>query len=183
MKQERQGLQYTSDTNIEWDDEFPKKIEQKKLLCLATIFEAPKKTSYTDQICCFPQQSSRGNQYIFVLYDYDSNALLFETITDRTGDSITTAWKKCHKRLTNNGHKTNLYILDNEMSPEMEHSFNKAEGKYQKVPPGIHRVLATERGIIQTKDHLLSGYPTCDPEFSIRERDRLLPQAELTINL
>jgi hypothetical protein len=35
---------------------------------------------YTDQTGCFPVTSSQGNQYILVLYDYDSNAILVEPL-------------------------------------------------------------------------------------------------------
>jgi hypothetical protein len=32
--------------------------------------------SYSDQTGRFPIQSSRGYQYVFILYEYDSNAIL-----------------------------------------------------------------------------------------------------------
>jgi hypothetical protein len=39
---------------------------------------------YTDQTCRFPVVSSKGNKYIMVLYDYDSNAILAQPIKNRT---------------------------------------------------------------------------------------------------
>ena len=39
---------------------------------------------YTDQTGRFPVVSSKGNKYIMVLYDYDSNAILAKPIKDRT---------------------------------------------------------------------------------------------------
>ena len=51
------------------------------------------------------------------------------------------------------------------------------------MPPHIHRRNAAERAIQTFKNHLLSGLATCNSKFPISEWDRLLPQAELTLNL
>ena len=40
---------------------------------------------YTDLTGSFPITSNRGHKYIFVLYDHDSNAILFETLKLHTG--------------------------------------------------------------------------------------------------
>jgi hypothetical protein len=37
---------------------------------------------YTDQTGRFPVVSSKGNKYIMILYDYDSNAILAQPIKD-----------------------------------------------------------------------------------------------------
>ena len=118
-----------------------------------------------------------------MLYDYDGNAILFEAIKDRSGESIANAWKKCHKRLTANGHETKMYILDNEMSPEIRYAFSEAKVEFQKVLPGIHRRNACKRAIRTLKGHLLAGLATCSASFPVRKWDRLLQQAELTVNL
>jgi hypothetical protein len=39
---------------------------------------------YTDQTGRFPVVSSKGNKYIMILYDYDSNAILAQHIKYRT---------------------------------------------------------------------------------------------------
>ena len=39
---------------------------------------------YSDPPVQFPTKSSKGNQYIFVLYHYDSNEILTEPMKDRT---------------------------------------------------------------------------------------------------
>jgi hypothetical protein len=46
---------------------------------------------YTDQTSKFPVLSSRGNKYLFVLYDYDSNAIMAEPIKSRTQGELTRA--------------------------------------------------------------------------------------------
>ena len=52
----------------------------------ATIEETGK--VYTDQTGRFPVRSSAVNQYILVLYDYDSNAILTEAIKTRQGPEL-----------------------------------------------------------------------------------------------
>ena len=48
---------------------------------IATSFDIRK--SYSDQIGKFPHQSTRGNQYVMILYDYDSNLILSNPINTR----------------------------------------------------------------------------------------------------
>ena len=47
----------------------------------------------------------------------------------------------------------------------------------------MHRRNAAERAIRTFKAHFLAGLATCDPEFPISEWDRLLEQAEMTLNM
>ena len=51
------------------------------------------------------------------------------------------------------------------------------------MPPHNHRANAAERAIQTFKHHFKSCLATIDPDFPIREWDRLLTQAELTLNL
>jgi hypothetical protein len=48
---------------------------------------------YTDQIGRFPVVSSKGNKYIMILYDYDSNAILAQPIKDRTAPELLRAFQ------------------------------------------------------------------------------------------
>jgi hypothetical protein len=48
---------------------------------------------YTDQTCRFPVVSSKGNKYIIILYDYDSNAILAQPIKDRTAPELLKAFQ------------------------------------------------------------------------------------------
>jgi hypothetical protein len=76
-----------------------------------------------------------------------------------------------------------LYILDNEASAEFKKSLKKYGVEYQLVPPHVHRRNAAERAIQTFKNHFLAFLATCDPDFPVSEWDRLLFQAELTLNL
>ena len=127
--------------------------------------------------------SSRGNQYIFTLYDYDSNNILLEPLKTKQGKEVATAYTKCHARLTRHGHEVSLHVLDNECCEYLKKAFTKAQVQFELVPPHMHRRNAAERAIRTASKHLLAGLATCDPDFPIQEWDRLIPQAELTLNL
>ena len=76
LDQERKNLQSTNGKD-ELDDAFPAKILHKTMNCFYVIINIlAKQTAYSDQTGKFPVQSSRGNNYFFVCYDYDSNAIL-----------------------------------------------------------------------------------------------------------
>ena len=71
-------------------------------------------TTYNDLTGQFPYQSSRGNNCVFVTYNYDGNRVLVEPMPNREADTIILCWKKFHYLLINNGLVTTHYILDNE---------------------------------------------------------------------
>ena len=55
--------------------------------------------------------------------------------------------------------------------------------EYQLIPPHIHRRNASERAIHTFKNHFIAGLANTDPNFPLSNWCRLLPQAELTLNL
>jgi hypothetical protein len=48
---------------------------------------------YTDETGRFPVVLSKGNKYIMILYDYDSNAILAQPIKDRTAPHLLKAFQ------------------------------------------------------------------------------------------
>jgi hypothetical protein len=54
---------------------------------------------------------------------------------------------------------------------------------YQLVPPHCHRRNAAERAIRTFKEHFVAGISSVDPSFPLNLWDRLLPKAEITLNL
>ena len=141
------------------------------------------KKSYSDQTGRFPVQSSRGYQYVMILYDYDSNAILSKPLKSRQASELTTAWTKLHEKLQDNGFAPELHILDNECSDELKKAFKKHNVDFQRVPPHSHRRNSAERAIQTWKNHFCSGLATCDPKFPLTEWDLLMPQADITLNL
>jgi hypothetical protein len=142
-----------------------------------------RKKSYSDQTGKFPTQSSRGHNYVMVLYDYDSNSIQTRPLKTRQAAEITKAWTEMHSQLNLNGYAPTLHVLDNECSHELKKAFKKNKVDYQLVPPHVHRQNAAERAIQTWKDHFCAGLATCDPKFPLTEWDLLMPQAEITLNL
>jgi hypothetical protein len=54
---------------------------------------------------------------------------------------------------------------------------------YQLVPPHTHRRNLAERVIQTYKNHFKAGLATVNPNFPLSEWDRLIPQANITLNL
>ena len=117
------------------------------------------------------------------MYNYDSNTILVTTFKKRQDKSIANAWELLHSRLTPHGHVTKNFILDNKCSTELKAALKKHKKEYELTPLNMHRCNAVERAIQTFKNHTMSGFATCDKDFPIAEWDRLLPQAELTLNL
>ena len=79
--------------------------------------------------------------------------------------------------------KPQLQRLDNECSKSLKTFMHEQEIYYQLVPPGVHRRNAAERAIRTFQNHFIAGLCSVDKEFPIHLWDRLLPQAEITLNL
>ena len=151
-------------------------------MCL-TIFAKPEGTLYSDLTGRYPVKSGRGNQYIMVGYDYDTNAILVQPTKTRNAAELCTATMKILDRLERNSHKTNLHIMDNEASNFLKHSLIKNNITYQLVPPHLHQRNMAEHAIQTFKAHFISCLCTTPLTFPAKEWDRLLPQCELTLNL
>ena len=59
---------------------------------ITIVSEESAKKSYSDQTGKFPHQSSRGNEYVFILYSYDSNSIHSVPIPNRQAATIRDAW-------------------------------------------------------------------------------------------
>ena len=90
----------------------------------AAIINVNSKTakSYSDQTGRFPIFSSCGNQYIFILYNYDTNSIHAQLLKKRQALEITSAWMTFHEHLKQQGADPTLHILDNEFSHTMHKS-------------------------------------------------------------
>jgi hypothetical protein len=106
----------------------------------------------TGQICSdqtgkFITPSSNGNNYLMIVYDYDSNHIFAEPFKTQTAKSILAAYKLVHARLCNAGLRPQLQRLDNECSAILKEYLSSEDINFQLVPPGSHRRNATERAV------------------------------------
>ena len=171
-------------TDVDQDDfspiPFPAGIKTHH--CFATVFE-PTGQIYTDQTGRFIAPSSTGNNYLMILYDFDSNAILVAPMKNRQATSIVAAYKVLHARLCAAGLRPSLQRLDNECSQALKDFMTIENVDYQLVPPGVHRRNAAERAIRTFQNHFIAGLCSVDKDFPLHLWDQLLPQAEITLNL
>jgi hypothetical protein len=150
---------------------------------VTAIDEEGNATIHSDQTGRFPKKSSRGNQYIMVLAHPDSNGILQEPIKNRTSGEMIHAYQKLIDRLKNAGITPKRHILDNECSADFKQTIRDNNMTYQLVPPHDHRHNMAEKAIQAFKAHFISILCGADKDFPLHLWDRLLPQAEHTLNM
>ena len=195
LDQERKNTQSTKvfklqqhtelQSTILQDDFFPTTdngIKTNNVLCSIRCFEA-KDTGYSDLTGRFPFTSTRGNKYILIMYDYDSNCILAKPVKNRQAATLKDAFLDLYHRLLSSGAAPSFYILDNECSNDFKSALAKNEIAFQLAPPHQHRRNAAERAIQTFKNHFLAGLASTHPKFPVHEWDRLVNQAEMTLNL
>jgi hypothetical protein len=138
---------------------------------------------YTDQTGIFPIVSSKGNKYIMILYDYDSNAILAKPIKDRTAPKLLKAFQFIEQELVARGLKPKLMKLDNEASKLLKDYLYQQYTTFQFVPPYSHRRNLAERAIRSFKDHVIAGICSTYKYFPMHLCDRILPQAVMPLNM
>jgi hypothetical protein len=138
---------------------------------------------YTDQMGRFLVVSRKGNKYIMILYDYDSNAILAQPIKDRTAPELLKAFQIMEQILVARGLQPKLMKLDNEASKLLKTYLHQQDITFQLVPPYSQRRNSAERAIRSFKDHLIAGMCTTDKSFPMHLWQRLLLQAVITLNM
>jgi hypothetical protein len=118
-----------------------------------------------------------------VCYIYDCNYVKVVPMKSRSASEWVKAYDTIHQELTVKGFKPKLQTLDNEASTALKNFFTVNDIAYQLVPPHCHRRNAAEHAIRTFKEHFVAGISSVDPSFPMHLWDRLLPQAEITLNL
>ncbi len=185
LNQERQYLQ-TTKPSLQADDDFfpssePNNTKTHEMMAALVPYCLTKK-AYGDLPGKFPFTSTRGAQYFLVVYDYDSNAILVETLRNRTGPEIKRGYLKIYSLLKDRGCAPTTFILDNEISTILLNAFEKEQLAYQLVPPHNHRRNAAERAIQTWKENFIAGLCSVHPDFPMLEWDRLTFQGMMTLN-
>ena len=181
MVQERQHLQSTKSKNVHPIDQICEKLEDLSLnithnttdihnriarkkekkeiegrdnsVAYMIINHDKDNSGYLDTTGRFPQRSSRGNQYIFIGYHYNANAILALPLKDRNAATLTKAWTTMHKMFQKSTNAPNVYILDNEISNDLISAFKVNNVQFQVAPPHNHRTNLAERAIQTWKKH------------------------------
>jgi len=143
-----------------------------------------RETMFSDQTGQFPTRSQRGNKYIMVMVEIDSNAILVEPMKSRKDEEMIRAYNALLLRLKRASIIPKKHVLDNEVSENMKnHIRDTCKFDMELVPPGCHRRNAAEVAIRNFKAHFLSVLAGVADDFPPSLWDRLLPQTEITVNL
>ena len=86
--------------------------------CFAAMFE-PTGHIYSDQTGKFVTPSSHGNNYVMIVYDYNSNRIFAEPFKTKSAPSILQPYKNVHAKLCVAGLCPQLQRLDNECSTSL----------------------------------------------------------------
>jgi hypothetical protein len=144
--------------------------------------EATKK-NWSDQPGRFPKKSSKGNQYIMVLTESDSDVILVETMKNCSSGEMIWAYQKLIDRLHATAIVPKHHILDNKCSDEFKETIKCNKMTYQLVPPHNHHHNHTKKAIQTFKDHFVAILCRAGKEFPLNLWDLLLPQAENTLTM
>ncbi len=138
---------------------------------------------YTNQTGKFPKKSSCGYQYIMVLIEIDSNAILVKAMKSRTAGEIIRAYQVLIERFCSAGVDPTMHILDNECSTKFKEQTKLNNIKYQLVAPHNHRQNIAEKAIQVFKAHFISILCGADKAFPLHLWNQLLGQAEHKLNM
>ena len=117
LDQERSNFQSTKLPQNDIEEDYFPPTEVKKTYQVFAVFERtdekkfqPKEKTYSDQTGKFLHMSTRGNQYVFTMYDYDANAILLEPLKSKQSKEIAEVFTTCHNRLTLHRHKITIIM-------------------------------------------------------------------------
>jgi hypothetical protein len=181
MNQRRHNIRSTSKAPIQKHQTPDTDLGTKTHLVYAVLVDQGQ--LYTDLTGKFPTRSSNGNSYVMVCYVYDCNYVKVIPMKSRSASEWVKSYDRVHQELTVKGFKPKLQTLDNEASATVKNFFTVNDIAYQLVPPHCHRRNASERAIRTFKKHFVAGLSSVDPSVPMHLWGRLLPQAEITLNL
>ena len=148
-----------------------------------TVYESSDRI-HSDQTGKFPIKSIRGNQYVMIIYVYDTNTILYRPLKTKKAEELQVVYDEAHNYLVTRGCKPTFHRIDNELSQETKALLEKTFGAtIEIVPPYCHRRNAAERAIRTAKNHLISILSAAHVDFPLYLWCLLLQQAEITLNL
>lgn len=148
------------------------------------VYNATKKSMYSNQTGKFPITSAQGHKYIMVAVELDGNYINEEAMTTRSAESLTKAYKVIKTRWDAIGVITlNWHMLDNGAPELLKQAICESGCKVELTPANLHRRNAAEKAIQTFKSHLIAVLAGMSDTFPIHQWDKLLPQTVLTLNL
>eukprot|EP00804_Cyclotella_cryptica_P002446 CCRYP_019168-RA/>CCRYP_019168-RA protein AED:0.13 eAED:0.13 QI:0/0/0/1/0.5/0.4/5/0/1227 len=184
MRQARQGVRSTKVPDEDAVLETKPKPGVKHKDVYLGVFDATRKTMYTDQSGPFPWKSRRNNQYIMIAVELDGNYIDAEPLQTRKAKALTDAYQRIYQRWKATGVICpNWHVLDNEAPAEFKQAIRESNCRMELTPPDMHRQNIAEKGMQTFKGHFKAVLAGVSDDFPIREWDELIPQTVLTLNL
>ena len=184
MNQTRKNVRSTKPKPVPLEVCDTSQLKGKKVHDIYTKVYNVRETIFSDQTGQFPTRSLSGNKYIMVMVDIDSSGILVEPMKSRKDAEMIRSYTALLTRLKRANITPKKHVLDNEISDAMKNLIrNQHHMELELVPPGCHRRNAAEVAIRNFKAHFLSILAGVSDDFPKQLWDRLLPQAEITVNL
>jgi hypothetical protein len=119
----------------------------------------------------------------FVMYHYETNAILITPIAGLDSERILEAYTKNFEYLASKEFKPKVNMMDNQATKAIKADLTLQQETLQLVEPHNHRVNAAERAIQTFKNQFIGALGTTDSKFPIQLQDKLAPQVQDCINL
>ena len=184
LNQTRKNVRSTKPKTKPFEKTDASTLRGKKLQDVYTKVYDVRNTVFSDRTWQFPTRSKRGNKYIMVMMEIDSDAIRVEPVKNRTYAELTRANHAMMLQLKQAGIITQKHILDNKVSNAMKTIIrDEYKMNLELIPPGCHRRNAAVVAIRNFKAHFLSVLAGTATSFPLTLWDQLLPQAKVTFNL
>ncbi len=131
-------------------------LHGKKVRDVYTQTYMVRKTTFSNKTGQFPIRSLRGNKYIMVMVEIDSNTILVEPMKNCKDAKMIWAYNALLLQLKQASIIPKKHVLDNKVSDNMKnHIGDTCKLDMELVPPGCHRRNAAEVAIRNFKAHFL----------------------------
>ena len=114
-----------------------------------------------------------GHHSFFVVYDYNTNYIFTEPVSNITYATIVGAFNKVFKELTDTGVKPRFNVTVNQATGPLKSYMVKHDCKCQFLEPSSHSVNATERAIQALKNTIISDMCSSDTRWPVHLWDHL----------
>ena len=138
------------------------------LFCFGAFADKVTGVVYNDCTGDFPYTSLDGNVCFFVMYHYETNAIMVTPIPGLDSANILAAYKHNFEYLKSKGYKPKLNVMDNQATKVIKAYLTPQEVGLQLVEPHNHRVNAAERAIQTFKNRFIGALGTTDADFPIQ---------------
>jgi hypothetical protein len=128
-----------------------------------------------------PVESRRGNKYILITVF--RGYIHFTLQKSRSASGYVFSFASILTFFTVHSQPLPSLIVDNETSLECREYFLSQRLPVTFVPPQTHRSNPAERAVRTGKNHLIYVFSSTHPDFPGDLWDRLLPYAEITLNV